>query len=41
MTGTYPDENGIASNDTVRRSVMKSLFDVVHVAGGNEDWKRA
>ncbi len=34
MTGTYPHENGITCNDIVRRSTMRSLFDVVHDAGG-------
>ncbi len=34
MTGTYPHENGIVCNDIVRRSTMRSLFDVVHASGG-------
>jgi predicted AlkP superfamily pyrophosphatase or phosphodiesterase len=34
MTGSFPDENGIVSNDTARRSNMRSLFDVVFAAGG-------
>lgn len=34
MTGSYPHENGIICNDIVRRSSMRSLFDLVHHAGG-------
>jgi predicted AlkP superfamily pyrophosphatase or phosphodiesterase len=34
MTGTYPHESGILGNPVVRRSAMRSLFDVVHAAGG-------
>lgn len=34
MTGSYPHENGILGNEVVRRSTMRSLFDVVHAAGG-------
>ncbi|HWE63797.1 MAG TPA: alkaline phosphatase family protein [Chloroflexota bacterium] len=35
VTGTYPHENGITCNDIVRRSTMRSLFDLVHGAGGS------
>jgi predicted AlkP superfamily pyrophosphatase or phosphodiesterase len=33
MTGSWPTENGIVSNVTVRRSGMTSVFDVVRHAG--------
>jgi predicted AlkP superfamily pyrophosphatase or phosphodiesterase len=35
ITGTYPHENGILGNDVVRRTAMRSLFDVVHAAGAS------
>ena len=34
MTGSYPHENGVTCNEIVRRSRMRSLFDLVHEAGG-------